>query len=71
MADIKRLASEAEKFLRNIVAGALEDYGPRQSPVDMLRACYRHFEHGGTLLARAGTGTGKTFALSGTFACLR
>ncbi len=56
------LAYRAEKFLRETVAGALEDYEPRLPQLDMLRACAGIIEKGGTLLAEAGTGTGKTFA---------
>lgn len=56
------LALLAEGFLKNVVAGALEDYEPRQPQLDMLHACADIVENGGTLLAEAGTGTGKTFA---------
>ncbi len=45
-----------------LVSAALKDYEPRQAQIDMLRACARIIEKGGTLLAEAGTGTGKTFA---------
>ncbi len=53
---------EAENFLKNVVARALENYEARQPQLDMLRACAGIIERGGTLLAEAGTGTGKTFA---------
>ncbi|MBF0558010.1 MAG: hypothetical protein HQL08_04440 [Nitrospirae bacterium] len=56
------LAPLAERFLKDVVAGALADYEPRQPHLDMLRACAGIIERGGTLLAEAGTGTGKTFA---------
>lgn len=56
------LADAAERFLEDIVAAALEDYEPRQPQMDMMRACAGTIEKGGTLLAEAGTGTGKTFA---------
>src|SRR5271169_1151892 len=59
---ISGLAPRAEKFLRDTVAGALEDYEPRGPQLDMLRACAGIIEKGGLLLAEAGTGTGKTFA---------
>src|SRR5271157_27583 len=59
---ISGLAPRAEKFLRGTVAGALADYEPREPQLDMLRACAGIIEKGGTLLAEAGTGTGKTFA---------
>src|SRR5208283_6079582 len=56
------LAGVAEKFMGHLVSAALKDYEPRQAQMDMLRACARIIEKGGTLLAEAGTGTGKTFA---------
>jgi ATP-dependent DNA helicase DinG len=52
----------SESFLVETVAGAMEDYELRQSQIDMLGACAGIIEKGGTLLAEAGTGTGKTFA---------
>ncbi|HXW68533.1 MAG TPA: ATP-dependent DNA helicase, partial [Dissulfurispiraceae bacterium] len=56
------LAHRSEKFLGDIVAAALKDYEPRQPQIDMLHACAGMIEKRGTLLAEAGTGTGKTFA---------
>lgn len=56
------LAGRSEWFLREVVGGALDDYEPRQAQLLMMRACAETVEGGGTLLAEAGTGTGKTFA---------
>jgi len=56
------LAARSERFLKDVVAGVLEDYEPRQPQLDMLRSCSGIVEKGGILLAEAGTGTGKTFA---------
>ena len=41
---------------------ALQDYEPRASQVEMALGVAEVFEHGGVLLAEAGTGTGKTLA---------
>jgi ATP-dependent DNA helicase DinG len=56
------LSHEADKFLRGTIGSALEQYEPRHSQKVMMDACSRVIEKGGTLLAEAGTGTGKTFA---------
>jgi ATP-dependent DNA helicase DinG len=56
------LAEEATAFLRYEVAGKMEDHETRQSQIDMMVACAETIEAGGTLMAEAGTGTGKTFA---------
>ncbi len=41
---------------------AIPDFEPRDGQVEMARAVAQVFEHGGILLAEAGTGTGKTLA---------
>ena len=55
-------AIEAERFLREVVGASMDGYEIRPSQVKMLGACSRNIEDGGTLMAEAGTGTGKTFA---------
>src|SRR3989442_14716596 len=44
------------------LARAMPDFEPRAGQVEMAAAVARVFEHGGVLLAEAGTGTGKTLA---------
>src|SRR6185295_8982453 len=44
------------------LARAMPDFEPRAGQVEMASAVARVFEHGGILLAEAGTGTGKTLA---------
>jgi ATP-dependent DNA helicase DinG len=44
------------------LAGAMPDFEPRAGQVEMAAAVAQVFEHGGVLLAEAGTGTGKTLA---------
>ncbi|HEX7940894.1 MAG TPA: DEAD/DEAH box helicase, partial [Gemmatimonadaceae bacterium] len=44
------------------LARALPDYEPRASQAEMASHVATVFEHGGVLLAEAGTGTGKTLA---------
>lgn len=44
------------------MAAALPDYEPRAGQVEMATRAADVFEHGGVLLAEAGTGTGKTLA---------
>jgi ATP-dependent DNA helicase DinG len=44
------------------LASALPAFEPRAGQVEMAAAVARAFEHGGVLLAEAGTGTGKTLA---------
>jgi len=44
------------------LARAMPDFEPRAGQVEMADAIARVFEHGGVLLAEAGTGTGKTLA---------
>lgn len=56
------LAIESERFLKEVVAGSMEGYEIRPSQMEMMNACSQAVVHGGTLLAEAGTGTGKTFA---------
>jgi ATP-dependent DNA helicase DinG len=56
------LSKESEIFLKETVGAALDDYEIRPSQVEMMYACARNIENGGTLMSEAGTGTGKTFA---------
>jgi ATP-dependent DNA helicase DinG len=56
------LARESGSFLVETVSHALIGYEIRHSQVAMMNACSRRIEEEGTLLAEAGTGTGKTFA---------
>ncbi len=56
------LSRHAERFLTEAVGAAMENYELRQPQLEMMRACSKTLERGGTLLAEAGTGTGKTFA---------
>lgn len=56
------LAIESEIFLREAVGQAMDGYEVRPSQLKMMNACSRNIEEGGTLMAEAGTGTGKTFA---------
>jgi ATP-dependent DNA helicase DinG len=56
------LELESERFLKEIVAGSMEGYEIRPSQIEMMNACSRSIINRGTLLAEAGTGTGKTFA---------
>lgn len=45
-----------------VLAGAIVGFTARASQADMAAAVYDTIERGGTLIAEAGTGTGKTFA---------
>lgn len=56
------LKKDAEAFLQELVAEAIDDYELRHSQYEMMDACSDIMEKGGTLLIEAGTGTGKTFA---------
>lgn len=56
------LRQEAEAFLKHEVADKMKDCEVRKSQLDMMAACSEIIEDGGTMLAEAGTGTGKTFA---------
>jgi ATP-dependent DNA helicase DinG len=56
------LEQQSIKFLRNRVQAALENYELRLPQQEMMSACAKIIEDGGTLIAEAGTGTGKTFA---------
>jgi ATP-dependent DNA helicase DinG len=56
------LSKESEIFLREPVSRTLDHYEIRPSQIEMMRACSGNIERGGTLMAEAGTGTGKTFA---------
>lgn len=66
------LADTSLSFFMQSVAGAMEDYEIRPSQTGMMAVCAEAVERGGTFMAEAGTGTGKTFAylipliLSGT-----
>lgn len=53
---------DSARFLTGAVGGAMEGYEIRPSQLKMMDACSRNMEEGGTLMAEAGTGTGKTFA---------
>jgi predicted DnaQ family exonuclease/DinG family helicase len=44
------------------IAGTIEGYEERPQQVEMLRAVARAFNDGGTIVAEAGTGTGKSLA---------
>jgi ATP-dependent DNA helicase DinG len=44
------------------LARSIPDFEPRAGQIEMAAAVARVFEHGGVLLAQAGTGTGKTMA---------
>ena len=56
------LQQQSMKFLQTSVQEALENYELRPPQLEMMSACARTIERGGTLIAEAGTGTGKTFA---------
>ena len=56
------LQSKSMEFLQSSVKGAMEDYELRAPQMEMMSACAKIIEGGGSLLAEAGTGTGKTFA---------
>src|SRR5512135_2298653 len=56
------LKPTAREFLGHAVAEAMAGYEPREPQLKMLDACADIIDAGGTLLAEAGTGTGKTFA---------
>lgn len=56
------LSEESESFLVETVSGALENYEIRPSQIKMMKACSGKIEMEGSLLAEAGTGTGKTYA---------
>ncbi len=49
-------------FLQTSVQEAMEDYELRSPQQTMMTACAKTVAGGGTLVAEAGTGTGKTFA---------
>jgi ATP-dependent DNA helicase DinG len=56
------LARDSEIFLKETASTALDDYEIRPSQIEMMNACSKNIDKGGTLMAEAGTGTGKTFA---------
>jgi len=56
------LQQQSMKFLQTAVREALENYELRPPQQEMMAACAKIIESGGTLIAEAGTGTGKTFA---------
>ncbi len=58
----RHLSKSSAEFLEGPVAGALSGYEPRPPQEEMMEACSVTIENGGTLMAEAGTGTGKTFA---------
>ena len=57
-----QLQLKSMEFLQTAVKGAMVDYELRAPQLEMMKACSKLIEDGGTLLAEAGTGTGKTFA---------
>jgi ATP-dependent DNA helicase DinG len=57
-----KLEKQSMEFLQTSVRQALENYELRDSQQEMMNACARIVEGGGSLIAEAGTGTGKTFA---------
>ena len=57
-----KLKQDAEHFLLHTVAAAMDRYEPRHAQITMMGTCAGIVENGGTLIAEAGTGTGKTFA---------
>jgi ATP-dependent DNA helicase DinG len=59
---MNKLAYDSMNFIRKDVAGAMPDYEPRHSQLEMMKACSEIIDGGGVLMAEAGTGTGKTFA---------
>jgi|Deesub1362A_J573_1020465.scaffolds.fasta_scaffold00027_187 ATP-dependent DNA helicase DinG len=59
---INTLATVSLEFLKSKIAKAMSNFEFRPSQVEMIKACSNIIELGGTLLAEAGTGTGKTFA---------
>jgi ATP-dependent DNA helicase DinG len=59
---ISELQKESERFLVHAVAEAMAGYELRRPQLSMMDACARIIGTGGTLIAEAGTGTGKTFA---------
>lgn len=56
------LTEHSVDFLVTTIGGRFSDFEERHGQVEMLRACARVIAGGGSLLAEAGTGTGKTFA---------
>ena len=56
------LQQQSMKLLQTEVRAALENYELRPPQQEMMSACAKIIESGGTLIAEAGTGTGKTFA---------
>lgn len=58
----ENLKNDADNFLLNAVTGSMASYEARHSQIQMMAACADAITDGGTLLAEAGTGTGKTFA---------
>jgi ATP-dependent DNA helicase DinG len=59
---VSELQQQSMIFLRTAVREALESYELRPPQQEMMDACAKTIENGGTLIAEAGTGTGKTFA---------
>ncbi|PKL52511.1 MAG: hypothetical protein CVV37_00635 [Nitrospira bacterium HGW-Nitrospira-1] len=56
------LKQKSMEFLQTTVQEALQNYELRAPQQEMMHACAKVIENAGTLLAEAGTGTGKTFA---------
>lgn len=56
------LAKESAQFLTEHVRRAMDNYEIRPSQLELMDACSENIMEGGTLMAEAGTGTGKTFA---------
>lgn len=56
-ADIERLFGQ-----NGLLGGAVSGYRPRQAQIDMAKAVAQAIDGHSTLIAEAGTGTGKTFA---------
>jgi ATP-dependent DNA helicase DinG len=56
------LRQASREFLEKMVADSMDRYEPRDCQIGMMDECAEAVEHGGTIMAEAGTGTGKTFA---------
>jgi ATP-dependent DNA helicase DinG len=59
---LSELEQKSLGFLQSLVQEALENYELRLPQQKMMSACAQVIESGGSLIAEAGTGTGKTFA---------
>lgn len=56
------LRESATDFLQEVIVNKLPDYELRHSQIKMIEACSQAIETGGTLLAEASTGCGKSFS---------